>query len=99
MLSRILAICLRSHLFHNERVLIVGLCGQQCQRLFEDLQKCHKQIFIIEVGVYLLYYAKKSVVGGVLLPESKLVFVDEVVFIDEMFHAVVHNSFKDFTDV
>ena len=57
------------------------------------------KFFVIKVGVYLLYYAKKSVVGGVLLPESKLVFVDEVVFIDEMFHAVVHKSFKDFTDV
>ena len=38
-------------------------------------------------------------VGRVLLTEAKLVLVNEVVFINELFNTIVHDSFKYFADV
>ncbi len=57
------------------------------------------KVFVIKIGSYLLDDAEKSMIRGIFLPKTKLVFINNVVFIKEVLNAVVHNPFEDFPNV
>ena len=71
-----------------------------CVKSFLEIDKdATCKVFLIKVGVDLFNDAKKGMISGVFFPETKLVLINKVVLIYEMLYAVVHDSFKNFTDV
>ena len=57
------------------------------------------KVLVVKVSYNLFDNAEKRMVSGAFLPEAKLIFVNNVVFIKEILNVVVHNPFKYFPNV